>query len=71
MWERMGGGGGYLGHFEDLPDQVLLAVHSSSHNSVGRDAGQVALLKLIHWLAGVVRTEQLKLVPVRLLWQNL
>lgn len=62
---------GYLGHSENLPDQVLLAVHTASHNSVRRDLGQIAVLVLIHWSAGVVEAEQLELVSVSLIWEDL
>lgn len=65
------GGWGYLGHSEKLFDQVLLAIHTASHNSVRGDPGQVALLVFVHRPAGVVGAEQLILVPVSLLWQGL
>lgn len=38
----------YLGLVEKPPDQVLLAAHTSGHNGMGRDAGQVAVLVFIH-----------------------
>jgi hypothetical protein len=61
----------YLCHFENLPDQVFLAIVFSSHNSMRRDPSQVAILILIHWLAGIVKAEQFILVPVSLLRQDL
>lgn len=64
-------GQGYLGHSEKLLDQVLLAVHTASHNNMRRDPGQVALLVFVHWPAGVVGAEQLVLVPVCFLRQCL
>lgn len=64
-------GGEHLGITEELPDQVMLAAHTSSHNSMGRDSAQVAVLVFIHRLPGVVPAEQLILVPVSLLWHIL
>lgn len=61
----------YLGLVEKLPDQVLLATHTSGHHSIGRDTGQVALLVFVHRLPGVVLAEQLILVSVSLEWQVL
>lgn len=61
----------YLGLGEKLPDQVLVAAHTSGHDSMGRDAGQVALLILVYWLPGVVLAEELILVPVSLEWKVL
>lgn len=54
---------------EKLPDQVLFAVYTSGHNSMGWDSGQVALLIFIYWLPGVVPAEELILVPVSLVWE--
>lgn len=66
-----GGGWGYLGLVEELPDQILFATHTSGHNSMRRDLGQVALLIFVHRLPGVVQAEQLILVPVSLVGQVL
>ena len=62
---------GYLRLAEKLPDQVFLAIHTSGHDSMRRDLGQVALLERIHWRPTVVQAEKLILVPVSLLWQVL
>lgn len=66
-----GGGWRYLSLVKKLPDQVLFATHTSSHDGMRRDLGQVALLIFVHWLPGVVPAEQLILVPVSLVCQVL
>ena len=49
---------------EKFPDHILLAAHSSSHNCMGRNLCQVALMVIIYRLPGVVPTEQLIVFPV-------
>lgn len=46
--------GGYLCLLEKLPDQVLLAIHTSGHNCMRRDPGQVTVLESVHGLPNVV-----------------
>lgn len=62
---------GYLRLAEKLPDQVFLAIHTSGHDSMGRDPGQVAPLVLVHRPPGVFPAEQFVLVPVGLVSQVL
>ena len=64
-------GRGYLSLIEKLPDQVFLAIHTSGHDGMGRDPGQVAPLVLVHRPPGVFPAEQFILVPVGLVSQVL
>lgn len=64
-------GRGYLSLTEKLPDQVFFAIHTSGHDSMGRDPGQVAPLVLVHRPPGVFPAEQFVLVPVGLVSQVL
>lgn len=64
-------GRGYLSLTEKLPDQVFFAIHTSGHDGMGRDPGQVAPLVLVHRPPGVFPAEQFILVPVGLVSQVL